>query len=124
MLRKFSNLPVIGSLLALLMFGVALSVGFGFELYRLGIIIPIGLLVLIVCFFVSAVKNGSTQTKVCLLIGFGLVAAVIGSFTLIHFAVKGMDEAEIRAAEQRKEWNKTANKWRATTDAQSKKKVK
>ena len=105
MLRKFSNLPIIGSLLALLMFGIAVSVGFGFELYRFGILIPIGLVVLILWFFVSALKNGSKATKVCLVIGFGMVTAVIGFYTLIYLLGESENRIAQREEEQRRKWN-------------------
>ena len=81
-LKKSSNLPIVGIAVAILMFGLAMCVGFGDELIRFaeehqgfGILIPIG----IGCVFVGSllmVLRQSLKYKPRTLIAIGVLAVV------------------------------------------------
>jgi len=101
MLRKFLKLPLIGSVLALLMFGVAVCFGFGIELYRFGIVIPILVGTVFIWSAILALKEGSYRFRICFFVGTGILAAFVGVICLMYAVAESETARAIEMEKQR-----------------------
>ncbi len=92
MLRKFNKLPIVGSFLALLMFCVAVCFGYGVELYRFGIIIPVAIVCVFIWSLTVELKAAPTAFRNWFLVITGtIIAAVAGLGLFLYGLGEGID---------------------------------